>query len=112
MWTRGSPGTKPRLAAFRRAKAVRQLTDWSMEDFEGDGEAHVHDAEHATPSLAFGLSRLTQERVGATPIGVFRSIERPVYDELMAEQIAGATAKTGPGDLEALLHAGETWTVA
>ena len=94
------------------AKAVRQLTDGSMEVFEGDGEALVHDAEHATPSLAFGLSRLTQERVGATPIGVFRSIERPVYDELMAEQIAGATAKTGPGDLEALLHAGETWTVA
>ena len=93
-------------------KAVRQLTDGSMEVFEGDGEPLVHDADHVTPSLAFGLSRLTQERVGATPIGVFRSIQRPVYDELMAEQIDGAIAKTGPGELEALLHAGETWTVA
>ena len=93
------------------AKGVHQLTDGSMEVFEGEGEALVHDAEHATPTLAFGLSRLTQERVGATPIGVFRSIQRPVYDELMAEQIEGATAKLGAGDLEALLHAGETWTV-
>jgi 2-oxoglutarate ferredoxin oxidoreductase subunit beta len=94
------------------AKGVRQLTDGSMEIFEGDGEALVHDAEHVTPSLAFGLSRLTQERVGATPIGVFRSIRRPVYDELMAEQIEGATAKRGAGDLETLLHGSETWTVA
>jgi hypothetical protein len=94
------------------SKGVRQLTDGSLEIFEGDGEALVHDAEHATPSLAFGLSRLTQERVGTTPIGVFRAVQRPVYDELMAEQIENATAKLGAGDLEALLHAGGTWTVA
>jgi 2-oxoglutarate ferredoxin oxidoreductase subunit beta len=30
---------------------------------------------------------------------------------LMAEQIEGATAKQGAGDLEALLHGSETWTV-
>jgi len=90
---------------------VRQLSDGSMEVFEGEGEALVHDVGHETPTLAFGLSRLTQERVGATPIGVFRSIERPVYDELMAEQLETATAQRGGGELEALLYAGETWTV-
>jgi len=90
---------------------VRQLTDGSMEVFEGDGEALVHDVRHATPSLAFGLSRLTQERVGATPIGVFREVERPVYDDLMAAQIEAATEKRGAGELEALLHSGETWVV-
>jgi 2-oxoglutarate/2-oxoacid ferredoxin oxidoreductase subunit beta len=91
---------------------VRQRTDGSMEVFEGEGEALVHDVDHETSSLAFALSRLTQERVGATPIGVFRSVQRPVYDELMAEQIAEATESRGAGELEGLLHAGETWVVS
>jgi 2-oxoglutarate/2-oxoacid ferredoxin oxidoreductase subunit beta len=91
---------------------VRQRTDGSMEVFEGEGEALVHDVDHETSSLAFALSRLTQERVGATPIGVFRSVQRPVYDELMAEQIETATATRGAGELEGLLHAGETWVVS
>ena len=32
-------------------------------------------------------------------MGVFRSVERPVYDELMADQIATAKAK-GEGELD------------
>ncbi len=93
-------------------KGVRQLADGSMEVFEGEGDALIHNADHPTPTLAFGLSRLTQDRVGATPIGVFRSVERPVYDELMAGQIETAVSERGAGELEALLHAGETWVVA
>ena len=46
-----------------------------------------------------------------TPIGVFRDIDRPSYDELMTEQLATAKAKQGPGDLMALLHSGDTWDV-
>jgi hypothetical protein len=30
----------------------------------------------------------------------------------MAEQIATATEKHGVGELEALLHSGETWTIS
>jgi 2-oxoglutarate ferredoxin oxidoreductase subunit beta len=71
----------------------------------------VHDAEHTTPSLGFALSRVTQETHGGTPVGVFRSVERPVYDDLMAEQIAAATETHGAGDLAELLESGETWTV-
>jgi 2-oxoglutarate ferredoxin oxidoreductase subunit beta len=44
------------------------------------------------------------------PFGVFRDVQRPVYDELMSQQIETETAKK-PGDLTALLHAGETWAV-
>jgi 2-oxoglutarate ferredoxin oxidoreductase subunit beta len=72
----------------------------------------VHDASAVGPSLAFALSRVTQETHGGTPVGVFRDVERPVYDELMAGQIATATEKRGAGDLEALLHSGETWTIS
>ncbi len=49
--------------------------------------------------------------VGATPLGVFRSVERPVYDEGVAEQIRVARERSGEGDLEALLHAGDTWQI-
>ena len=72
----------------------------------------VHDAHHEGAALAFALSRVTQETHGGTPVGVFRDVERPVYDDLMAEQLATATAKRGEGDLAALLHSGETWKIA
>jgi 2-oxoglutarate ferredoxin oxidoreductase subunit beta len=47
---------------------------------------------------------------GKVPFGIFRDVERPVYDELMAGQIEREQAKK-PGDLAELLHAGETWQV-
>jgi 2-oxoglutarate/2-oxoacid ferredoxin oxidoreductase subunit beta len=93
------------------SRGVRQLADGSIDVFEGEGEALVHDAHHATPSLAFALSRLTQERHRATAIGVFRDVEAPVYDELMAGQLESAAEEKGEGDLDALLRAGETWSV-
>ena len=35
------------------------------------------------------------------PLGVFKSIERAVYDDLMAEQLESARETSGAGDLEA-----------
>jgi 2-oxoglutarate ferredoxin oxidoreductase subunit beta len=70
-----------------------------------------HDEHHEEPSLAFALSRLTLGTVGATPIGVFRDVERPVYDELMTSQIEQARADRGEGDLRALVGSGDTWTI-
>jgi 2-oxoglutarate/2-oxoacid ferredoxin oxidoreductase subunit beta len=92
------------------AKGVRQRADGSVEvgDVTEESDLLVHDAHHEQPSAAFALSRLTQATAGATPIGVFRDVQRPVYDELMAEQIETARAKQ-PGDLAALLHSGDTW---
>jgi 2-oxoglutarate/2-oxoacid ferredoxin oxidoreductase subunit beta len=72
----------------------------------------VHDAHHEGAALAFALSRVTQDSHGGTPVGVFRDVERPVYDDLMAGQLAAATEKLGEGDLSALLHSGETWLIA
>jgi 2-oxoglutarate ferredoxin oxidoreductase subunit beta len=93
-------------------KGVRQRSDGSVEIVDAsDGPLLVHDADHAEPSLAFALSRLTWSTVGAVPIGIFRSIEQPVYDEGMAEQLAHAVGARGEGDLEKLLHAGDTWQI-
>ncbi len=92
-------------------KGVRLREDGSAEVFEGEGEALVWDSAAESPASAFALSRLTQSTAGATPIGVFRSVERPVYDELMAGQLESAKEKKGEGDLGALLHAGDTWSI-
>ena len=71
----------------------------------------VHDAGHREPSLAFALSRITFDTDGAVPLGVFRDVEREVYDDLMGEQLETARERSGEGDLGALLHSGDTWVV-
>ena len=78
----------------------------------GEDALIVHDAERADPSLAFELAHLADRPTGPTPIGVFRSVERPVYGEALARELEEARASVGPQQLEELLHSGETWTVA
>ena len=64
-----------------------------------------------SPALAFMLSRLARGPHEPTPIGVFRAVERPEYGEGVNRQLAAAQEQRGPGDLEALLRSGATWTV-
>jgi 2-oxoglutarate ferredoxin oxidoreductase subunit beta len=74
-------------------------------------EAILHDAHRADPSYAFALSRLDAADFRNTPVGVFRQVEQPSYDRLMADQITAARAKSGPGELAALLAGSDTWEV-
>jgi 2-oxoglutarate ferredoxin oxidoreductase subunit beta len=104
---------QPILWGADHEKALRQRRDGSIEICDaGDDDVLVHDASAESPSLAFALSRVTQETHGGTPVGIFRNIQREVYDELMEGQIETAVQKRGAGDLAALLHSGETWTIA
>jgi 2-oxoglutarate ferredoxin oxidoreductase subunit beta len=97
-------------------KGVVQLHDGSCAIVDvaevGEEALLVHDEHHPHPSLAFALSRLSHEPTGPAPIGVFRDVERPVYDDLMEEQLTTARAQQGEADLEGLLHAGDTWTIS
>ncbi|WP_317444836.1 2-oxoacid:ferredoxin oxidoreductase subunit beta [Streptomyces collinus] len=79
---------------------------------ENEADVLVHDAGAASPTTAFALSRLADpDTLHHTPIGVFRSVERPVYDTAMADQLDAAIEQRGKGDLGALLAGGDTWTV-
>jgi 2-oxoglutarate ferredoxin oxidoreductase subunit beta len=72
----------------------------------------VHDAHAASPTTAFALTRLAaQDTLHNTPIGVLRSIQRPVYDTQMQAQLDQAAAQRGRGDLGKLLTGSDTWTV-
>jgi 2-oxoglutarate ferredoxin oxidoreductase subunit beta len=68
----------------------------------------VHDEKD--PVLAFILSRMAPPAF-PTPIGILRAIERPAFDEIVNRQMHDAVAKSGEGDLDALLRRAETWTV-
>jgi 2-oxoglutarate ferredoxin oxidoreductase subunit beta len=75
----------------------------------------VHDAHNPDPTLAFAISRLTDSGyLNQSPIGIFRQVERPTYDDMARAQVETARqVVTGsPADrLTALVNGGDTWTV-
>jgi 2-oxoglutarate ferredoxin oxidoreductase subunit beta len=74
----------------------------------------VHDQTVAEPAYAFALSRLPESDLRYTPIGVFRSVQRPSYDELVKTQLDSAKGKvsgTPEEELAKLLTSGDTWTI-
>ena len=70
----------------------------------------VHDIYLKDPSVAFMLARMEQPEF-PQPVGIFRMIERPTYEEMMVDQIDASIAKSGPGSLEKLINSGDTWIV-
>ncbi|MBV9291800.1 MAG: 2-oxoacid:ferredoxin oxidoreductase subunit beta [Frankiales bacterium] len=97
------------------AKGVRLSARGGLEVVDvadvGEDALLVHDAQHQEPALAFMLSRLGNIDDGVTPIGVFRAVDRPTYDDEVNRQLDEAVATAGPGDLAALLASGDTWTI-
>jgi 2-oxoglutarate ferredoxin oxidoreductase subunit beta len=73
----------------------------------------VHDEHADDPAYAFELSRISSIDSRYAPMGVFRNVQRPVYDELMAEQLEHAASQAPADDdaLATLLAGGDTWTV-
>ena len=75
----------------------------------------VHDAYNPDPSTAFAISRLTDSGyLNQSPIGIFRQIERPTYDDQARAQIQSASdndPSAGADRLAALVNSGDTWTV-
>ncbi|MCX5069045.1 2-oxoacid:ferredoxin oxidoreductase subunit beta [Micromonospora sp. NPDC049275] len=77
-------------------------------------EIVVHDATVTDPAYAFALSRLPGLDLRNTPIGVFRSVDRPSYDSVVQDQLAAARAtvtETPEQQLAGLLGSGDTWTI-
>jgi 2-oxoglutarate/2-oxoacid ferredoxin oxidoreductase subunit beta len=86
-------------------------------------DSWIHDTHAEDPSAAFRLSRLDDGTMSHVPIGIFRQVERPTYDDLVRGQIRTAQGSVpdavrtddpdGPDDpaLRALLVGSDTWTV-
>jgi 2-oxoglutarate ferredoxin oxidoreductase subunit beta len=75
----------------------------------------VHDAGSLDPSVQFALSRLDEPTMAHVPVGVFREVKRPTYDDLARAQVSSAVeAAGGPAsddDLARLLAGKDTWRV-
>ena len=73
----------------------------------------VHDAHRADPSIAYALTRLTDSGVlHRAPIGIFRDVTRPAYDDLARQQVATARGEGSDSDgLQRLVTGQETWSV-
>ncbi len=81
----------------------------------GEQALLVHDAHNPDPSTAFAISRLTDSGyLNQSPIGIFRQVERPAYDDQARAQVDSAR-KAAPGGAEerlaGLIGGGDTWTV-
>ncbi|MBI2190594.1 MAG: 2-oxoacid:ferredoxin oxidoreductase subunit beta [Planctomycetes bacterium] len=107
---------KPILYGPKNEKGIR-LKGFQLESIDlSKAEARmedllVYDAHCPDATLAMIVSRMTGENNLPLPIGVFRSVSRPCYDDSLNEQVRKAKEMMGPGDLDELFNSGDTWVV-
>jgi 2-oxoglutarate ferredoxin oxidoreductase subunit beta len=105
--TFGNDGEKAIVSAGRGAAARLAVADRAD---VSDTDIVVHDEGIDNDAYAYALGTIDYPEF-PVPVGVFRAIEGPTFDDLVADQITEAQRRKGPGDLEALMHSGEVWTV-
>ncbi|HEX2704430.1 MAG TPA: 2-oxoacid:ferredoxin oxidoreductase subunit beta [Candidatus Lustribacter sp.] len=75
----------------------------------------IHDSTREHPSVAFALSRLDDASFSHVPMGVFRNVARPTYDDLVRGQgddaVAAAGGPPSAADFNALFRGADSWTV-
>ena len=77
----------------------------------GTEDLIVHDQFAQNTTLANFLARMSDMPEMPHPLGIFRSVQQPCYEDMMTAQITTAKQQKGEGDLDALLNAGDTWVV-
>ncbi len=82
-----------------------------------------HDAHAADPSQAFAISRLIDPTLAHVPMGIFRDVDRPTYDDLVRDQVDaavmglhgadddGIAVAATDSDLDELLTGRDSWVV-
>jgi 2-oxoglutarate ferredoxin oxidoreductase subunit beta len=74
-----------------------------------------HDPHALDPSQQFAIARLDGPEMAHVPVGIFRDVARPTYDDLVREQVDHAVSSGGGAatddDVAALLAGPDTWTV-
>lgn len=70
----------------------------------------VHDENASEPNLSYIIGRMQYPEY-PVPMGIFRSVSKPTYEDMLTHQVESAIATKGVGNLEKLIHSGETWTI-
>jgi len=76
----------------------------------------THDPHHTNPGIAFALASIEgADSRDLVPIGIFRDVSRPAYDDDVREQIRTYVDASGgeptDADIAAMLAGKNTWTV-
>lgn len=103
---------KPLVFGKNKDKAIRlnglNPEIISLKNEADKTQALIHNEKDPNPAYPFLLSRF--ESLGLpVPLGVFRAIHKPTYDELLSNQ--SALAKKKKADLNLLLRGNASWTV-
>ena len=106
---------KPLVFGKEKNRGIRMRSDMHLEVVElGNGVSEndliVHNEKAPDTYLAYMLARMEYPDY-PVPVGIFREVQKPTYEEMLSEQIRSAIAKNGPGDLEKLIHSGDTWVI-
>ena len=99
---------KERNRGFRLNGTTAEILDF--DNGASVDDALVHDETLEDPTIASILARMDYPELPVA-MGVLRAFERPTYDAMMEDQIQEVIKREGPGDLEAILNAGDTWVV-
>jgi len=105
---------KPLVFGRDRDKGIRlnglKLEVVDLRRGNSEKDLLIHDVHAPEPNLANLLARMDYPDF-PVPLGVFRSVAKPTYDELMEAQVQDAISRSGDGDLERLLNSGDVWVV-
>jgi 2-oxoglutarate ferredoxin oxidoreductase subunit beta len=80
------------------------------EDGVTEADLVVHDEAADHSGLAFFLSQFDAPKL-PVPLGVFRAVSAPAYEDMNNQLHADAEARRGRGDLAGLFNSGDTWTI-
>lgn len=106
---------KPLVFGKDRDKGIRvhEMSRPEVVELSGgvsEDDLLFHDEKAAEPSLAFLLARMRHPEF-PEPVGIFRDVDRPVYDVEVERQMESEKKRLGEGSLEDLFNSGDTWTV-
>jgi 2-oxoglutarate ferredoxin oxidoreductase subunit beta len=100
---------KPMVYGKEADKGLR-LDGFNMVKCSPD-EATIWDPTMDSAAPAFMMSTLDSDPELPNPIGIFRSVNQPIFEDEVNGQIHSAIEKKGKGDLEKLIYSGETWEI-
>ncbi|MBT9585190.1 hypothetical protein IV102_17735 [bacterium] len=75
-----------------------------------ESDLMVHDKDRSDATLAYLLSRFTFPEF-PVPLGILRSVHKPIYEDGVTAQVQEAQRLKGKGDLSALLCSTDLWSV-
>jgi 2-oxoglutarate ferredoxin oxidoreductase subunit beta len=74
-------------------------------------EADVWKADTESSGPSFVVSQLDGQPGKPRPIGIFRTVKAPIFDQDLNAQVVKAIGARGPGKLQDLIYAGDRWSV-